>query len=64
MTDPNIDPKRLRYESGDLIVVTTQLFERAGLDGPIATAVAEILVEADLLGYTTHWPAVRAGLSG
>ncbi|MDA1100573.1 MAG: Ldh family oxidoreductase [Proteobacteria bacterium] len=43
-----------RYWSDDLIGCTAQLFVSAGLDGPIAGAVAEILVEADLLGYDTH----------
>ncbi|MBL6952149.1 MAG: Ldh family oxidoreductase [Alphaproteobacteria bacterium] len=44
----------LRYRSDDLINSTTQLFTCAGLDSSIASAVAEILVEADLLGYDTH----------
>jgi LDH2 family malate/lactate/ureidoglycolate dehydrogenase len=43
-----------RYDADDLTARTTQLFAAAGLDGPIAGAVAEILVEADLLGYGTH----------
>lgn len=44
----------LRYHSDDLIRCAAWLFERAGLDGAIAAVVAEILVEADLLGYDTH----------
>jgi LDH2 family malate/lactate/ureidoglycolate dehydrogenase len=43
-----------RYLHTDLIDCTKSLFHRAGLDEPIAASVAEILVEADLLGYVTH----------
>ena len=43
-----------RYWADDLRHCTAELFGRAGLDGPIAVAVAEILVMADLLGYDTH----------
>ncbi|MDP7548006.1 MAG: Ldh family oxidoreductase [Alphaproteobacteria bacterium] len=43
-----------RYGADDLTACTAQLFAAAGLDGPIAGVVAEILVEADLLGYDTH----------
>lgn len=55
-----------RYRHTDLINCTAALFERAGLDAPIAGAVAEILVEAELLGYRTHGlqfvPAYIAGV--
>ena len=44
----------MRFRPDDLIGCTAQLFERAGLDGAIASAVADILVAADLLGYDTH----------
>ena len=43
-----------RYDAAELIDLTAQLFHQAGLDEPIARVVAEILVEADLLGYSTH----------
>ncbi len=43
-----------RYAAGDLIAATQSLYEKAGADGPIAQAMAEILVEADLLGYSPH----------
>ena len=43
-----------RYRHTDLIDATTALFQQAGLEPPIARAVAETLVEADLLGYSTH----------
>jgi len=47
-------PASRRYRPDDLIGCTARLFERAGLDGTIAGAVADILVAADLLGYDTH----------
>lgn len=49
MTDPTS-----RYRSEDLIACAAALFGKAGLEPPIAQTVAEILVEADLLGYDTH----------
>lgn len=55
-----------RYCHTDLIACTASLFAAAGLDKPIAETVAEILVEADLLGYATHGlqfvPAYIAGI--
>ena len=55
-----------RYTSTALIDTTRQLFTAAGLDDGIAQVVAEILVEADLLGYSTHGlqfvPAYMAAL--
>lgn len=54
MSNPDLSPRGERFRADDLIGCTRQLFERAGLDSPIAAAVAEILVEADLLGYDTH----------
>lgn len=55
-----------RYRHTDLITCTASLFAAAGLDRPIAETVADILVEADLLGYATHGlqfvPAYIAGI--
>ena len=42
------------YRHEHLIESTAQLFAAAGLDRPIAQTVAEILVEAELLGYDTR----------
>ena len=42
------------YSAPDLIVFATSLLIAAGLDQSKASAVAEILVEGDLLGHTTH----------
>lgn len=43
-----------RYRHTDLIDCAATLFARAGLDEPLARAVADILVDADLLGYDSH----------
>ena len=43
-----------RYHHGELLDCTRALFEKAGLAPEIAAAVAEILLEADMLGYDTH----------
>jgi LDH2 family malate/lactate/ureidoglycolate dehydrogenase len=43
-----------RYRAGDLIEFTTALFTAAGCDGDKPVAIATGLVEADLLGHTTH----------
>ena len=42
------------FGARDLISFATELLERAGLSHAQAVAVAEILVEGDLLGHTTH----------
>ncbi len=46
--------ERKRYDYKALIETSEALFVAAGLDELIARTVAEILVEADLLGYETH----------
>jgi LDH2 family malate/lactate/ureidoglycolate dehydrogenase len=47
------DPQTIeRYAAADLITFATQLLARAGLT--YAATVAEILVEADLMGHSTH----------
>jgi len=43
-----------RHPALQLTVFATGLLQRAGLDFDKARVVAEILVEADLLGHTTH----------
>ena len=43
-----------RYEVTGLTRFATDLFIRAGLDAEKARVTAEILVEGDLLGHTTH----------
>jgi LDH2 family malate/lactate/ureidoglycolate dehydrogenase len=43
-----------RYDAQVLIRFATTLLQRTGLDPEMSGAVAEILVEGDLLGHTTH----------
>ena len=44
----------LRYDYQDLLRFARVALERVGLDTDKARAVADILVEADLLGHDTH----------
>lgn len=50
-----------RYRHGDLVAFAALLFRAAGLDGDKPGTVAELLVEADLMGHTTHGLALAAG---
>lgn len=43
-----------RHNPAELIEIAANIFAKAGLDEPKARTVAEILVEADLTGHTTH----------
>ncbi|MDP9837141.1 L-lactate dehydrogenase [Neorhizobium huautlense] len=47
MTEP-------RYAAGDLLALARALFSKAGLEADKAEAVATYLVEADLMGHSTH----------
>ena len=53
-----------RHPADQLVAFATALLSRAGLDADKARVVAEILVEADLLGHTTHGLALLAGYLG
>jgi L-lactate dehydrogenase len=53
-----------RYPADQLIAFATALLSRAGLDDEKARTVAEVLLEADLLGHTTHGLALLAGYLG
>ena len=44
----------VRYWAGDLVRYATALFAAAGCDGDKPATIAAGLVEADLLGHTTH----------
>jgi L-lactate dehydrogenase len=44
----------LRYRYNDLLAFAEQLVTKAGLPSDRAATVAEILLEADLMGHTTH----------
>jgi LDH2 family malate/lactate/ureidoglycolate dehydrogenase len=50
-----------RYHAEDLRNLAMALFERAGLDAEKARVSADILVEGDLLGHTTHGLALLPG---
>lgn len=52
MTQQEANP--VRYAASDLIGVATSLLQRSGLPVDRARTVAEVLVEADLMGHTTH----------
>jgi LDH2 family malate/lactate/ureidoglycolate dehydrogenase len=43
-----------RYRAADLVAYATSLFTAAGCDGDKPAVIATGLVEADLLGHTTH----------
>ncbi len=43
-----------RYDAAALVQFASQLFQRTGWAEARAATVAEILVEGDLLGHTTH----------
>ncbi len=47
-------PPTPHYRAADLIAFTRALFAAAGCDGDKPQAIAELLVEADLMGHTTH----------
>lgn len=51
----------MRYRHTELITFADQLLSAAGLDADKARTVAEILVEGDLMGHTTHGLALLPG---
>ena len=57
-------PMPVRHPADRLSAFAAALLARAGLDAEKAQVVAEILVEADLLGHTTHGLALLAGYLG
>jgi LDH2 family malate/lactate/ureidoglycolate dehydrogenase len=54
------DPTTTAYPASALVTFAARLFGSAGLDHDKARAVAEVLVEGDLLGHTTHGLALAA----
>lgn len=50
-----------RYDAEDLVRFVTELFTRASCDGDKPERIARGLVEADLLGHTTHGLQLAAG---
>jgi LDH2 family malate/lactate/ureidoglycolate dehydrogenase len=47
-------PESVAYSAGELRAFGAALFRKAGLDGDKPEVSAEVLVEADLMGHTTH----------
>jgi LDH2 family malate/lactate/ureidoglycolate dehydrogenase len=47
-------PPMPRYRANDLIALARDLFAAAGCDGDKPQLIAQLLVEADLMGHTTH----------
>ena len=54
----------MRYDASALAAFARELLARAGVRDDIARDVAEVLVEGDLLGHTTHGLAQLAGYLG
>jgi LDH2 family malate/lactate/ureidoglycolate dehydrogenase len=52
--------KPMNYAAADLLAFADQLLQTAGLSPDKAQAVAEVLLEGDLLGHTTHGLALLA----
>ena len=57
-------PMPHRCAAADLVTFAFTLLARAGLDAEKARATAEVLVEGDLLGHTTHGLALLAAYLG
>ena len=51
------------HAAADLVAFARGLFRKAGLDEDKAGTVAEVLVEGDLLGHTTHGLALAGAVS-
>ena len=50
-----------RHQASDLITYARRLLEGVGMDAAIAADLAEVLVEADLMGHDTHGLQLLAG---
>lgn len=67
MSEPGIGEPGIaapRCAAGDLIDFATRLLQKAGLPNAPAVAVAQVLVEGDLLGHDTHGLALLPGYLG
>jgi LDH2 family malate/lactate/ureidoglycolate dehydrogenase len=53
-----------RYAAADLVAFARGLFAAAGCDADKPQLIAELLVEADLMGHTTHGLQLAAGYLG
>jgi L-lactate dehydrogenase len=50
-----------RYRAADLVAFARGLFAASGCDGDKPALIAEMLVEADLMGHTTHGLQLAGG---
>lgn len=57
----NQEQKSQKYHADDLRQFAVQLLEATGMDSNMAAVVAEVLVDGDLFGHTTHGLALLAG---
>src|SRR5215475_15748770 len=57
---PAREEKPVRYPAEQLRAFAAALLERAGMRGDIARDVADVLLDGDLLGHTTHGLALLA----
>ena len=53
-----------RYAAGDLVEFASALFAAAGTPAERARVIGELLVEADLMGHTTHGLALAGAYLG
>src|SRR5260370_34315394 len=53
-SDPKRGDRLMRYRAADLVTFAKDLFAASGMADADARTVGEILVEADLMGHTTH----------
>jgi LDH2 family malate/lactate/ureidoglycolate dehydrogenase len=51
---------RIRHDAAALVLLATTLLAKSGVRDDIAGTVAELLVDADLMGHTTHGLALLA----
>ena len=49
-----VEPQRTAYAAAELRSFAAALFRHAGLEADKPDVVAEVLLEADLMGHTTH----------
>ena len=61
MNKPQAQAAEVRYEYRSLLDFAQRLAAKAGLAGERAAVVAEALLEADLMGHTTHGLAMLSG---
>jgi L-lactate dehydrogenase len=64
LISPENQQNAFRYSAQQLITFASALLQRTGLPEDRASTVAEILVEADLMGHTTHGLLLLASYLG